>query len=76
MDTNITIKLLKDNNLTWKKIKEWIIVFKALEKGYKIKKTKNGYILYKKHEGNKKYFTEHFLQRFVEENLDINSLSM
>jgi len=46
-----------------------IIIFNALEKGWKIKKKKNSYIFIKNHEGKKEVFLDSYIKRFIETNL-------
>jgi hypothetical protein len=46
-----------------------ILIFNALEKGWKIKKKKNSYIFIKNHEGKKEIFLDTYIKRFIETNL-------
>ena len=46
-----------------------ILIFNALEKGWKMKKTNNLYIFSKNHEGKKEVFLDNYIKRFIESNL-------
>ena len=48
-----------------------IIIFNALDEGWKIKKNKNKYIFSKNHEGKKEVFLDNYVKRFIETNLNI-----
>jgi hypothetical protein len=47
-------------------------ILSAIDKGWVVKKRNNKYIFTKKHGGNKEIFSDAFLQRFMEENIDLN----
>ena len=46
-----------------------ILIFNALEKGWKIKKNNNAYIFSKNHEGKKEVLLDNYIKRFLETNL-------
>ena len=46
-----------------------ILIFNALEKGWKIKKKNNSYIFIKNHEGKKEVLLDNYIKRFIETNL-------
>jgi hypothetical protein len=46
-----------------------ILIYNALEKGWKIKKKGNSYIFSKNHEGKKEVFLDNYIKRFIETNL-------
>lgn len=46
-----------------------ILIFNALEKGWKIKKKSNSYIFTKNHEGKKEVLLDNYIKRFIETNL-------
>lgn len=47
-----------------------LFILSAIDKGWIVKKRNNKYIFTKKHEGNKEIFSNAFLQRFMEENIE------
>tara|TARA_B100000795_G_scaffold241093_1_gene203635 strand:+ start:5773 stop:5991 length:219 start_codon:yes stop_codon:yes gene_type:complete len=50
-----------------------ILIFNALEKGWKIKKNNNAYIFSKNHEGKKEVLLDNYIKRFIETNLKTNN---
>lgn len=58
------------------KLQKMIFLFNALENGWTIKKKNNLYVLTKNHEGKKEVYLDDYLKRFMEENLDINSIKL
>jgi hypothetical protein len=50
-----------------------ILIFNALEKGWKIKKNNNAYIFSKNHEGKKEVLLDDYIKRFIETNLKISN---
>ena len=46
-----------------------VLIFNALEKGWKIKKKNNSYIFSKNHEGKKEVLLDNYIKRFIETNL-------
>jgi hypothetical protein len=50
-----------------------ILIFNALEKGWKIKKKNNAYIFSKNHEGKKEVLLDNYIKRFLETNLNTTS---
>ena len=51
-------------------IQKMIFIMNALDQGWSIKKTKDSYIFTNKHENRKEIFMEHYLEKFVGDNLD------
>ena len=47
-----------------------ILIYNALEKGWKIKKRNNSYIFTKNHEGKKEVLLDNYIKRFIETNLN------
>lgn len=47
-----------------------LFVLSAIDKGWTVKKRNNKYIFTKKHRNNKEIFSDAFLQRFMEENIE------
>ena len=70
MDININNKV-KINNLDLQKM---IFLYNALEDGWQICKNEEKYIFVKKHEGKKEVFLDTYLQRFINDNMDINKI--
>ena len=50
-----------------------ILIFNALDKGWKIKKKNNAYIFSKNHEGKKEVLLDDYIKRFIETNLKISN---
>jgi len=68
MDISIqNIKKYDDIDIVTKT--KMILIFNALEKGWKIKKKKNSYIFSKNHEGKKEVLLDNYVKRFIETNL-------
>jgi hypothetical protein len=60
-----------------KKFQKMIFIMNALDKGWKVKKVLNQedkYIFIKKHYEDKEIFLDSYLERFTEENLDLDSI--
>ena len=47
-----------------------ILIFNAVENGWKIKKKNNSYIFSKNHEGKKEVLLDNYVKRFIETNLN------
>ena len=47
-----------------------ILIYNALEKGWKIKKRNNSYVFTKNHEGKKEVLLDNYIKRFIETNLN------
>ena len=62
----------KDINLI--QLQKMAFIYNALEDGWTINKKNDCYIFKKNHEGRKEVYLDDYLRRFMEENLDINSL--
>ena len=68
MDISIqNIKKYDDIDIVTKT--KMILIFNALEKGWKIKKKKNSYIFSKNQEGKKEVLLDNYVKRFIETNL-------
>jgi hypothetical protein len=46
-------------------------IFSALDQGWSVKKNKDFFIFFKKHENKKEVFSEKYLKNFIKENLKI-----
>lgn len=51
-----------------------ILIMNALERGWTVKKKKDSYIFYKKHEGKKEILHDGYLETFLTENMDFRFL--
>jgi hypothetical protein len=56
-----------------KELTKMIFLKNALEKGWSIKKVNDTYIFSKKHENKKEVFQSDFLEKFIENNLQMLS---
>ena len=56
-------------------LQKMVFLYNALENGWTIKKKNNSYIFTKKHEGKKEVFLDDYLQRFMNDNFDINKIN-
>lgn len=59
-----------------KEFQKIMFIMNAIEKGWTIKKTEESYIFTKKHEGKKEIFQSDYLEKFIESNIDMNTLRM
>jgi hypothetical protein len=62
---------IKINYLT---IQKMAFLYNALEEGWKISKENDKYIFVKKHQDKKEVFLDSYLQKFLNENMDINKI--
>jgi hypothetical protein len=61
-----------DNNKKFFELKQFqkmIIIYNALEEGWKIKKKGDKYIFKKRHNNSSQYFSDTYLNEFLEKNL-------
>jgi len=56
------------------KFQKMLFVFNAINDGWCIKKRKDSYIFSKNHEGKKEVFLDSYLQTFMTNNLNLNTL--
>jgi hypothetical protein len=62
----ITDKEVSVLNINSIEIHKMLCVFKALEDGWSVEKVDNSYIFRKSHEEKKEYFTNKYLNTFIE----------
>jgi hypothetical protein len=73
-ETNKNTNIIKVDS---KKFQKMIFIMNALDKGWKVKKVldqEDKYIFIKKHYEDKEIFLDTYLERFTEENLDLDSI--
>jgi len=58
-------------NIDSLQIQKMIFIYNALEDGWKIKKEDKSYIFKKNHEEKKEYFSDSYLQEFINTHIDI-----
>ena len=63
-----------DVNINIVQLQKMAFLFNALESVWTIKKKGNCYIFSKKHEGKKEIYLDSYLKRFMEQNLDLNTI--
>ena len=63
-----------DVNINIVQLQKMAFLFNALESGWTIKKKGNCYIFSKNHEGKKEIYLDSYLKRFMEQNLDLNTI--
>ena len=51
-----------------------LLLYNAVEQGWKVKRRNASYIFTKEHEGKKEVFRDSYLIRFIQSNLDIHTL--
>lgn len=73
MDLDIKINGIK-LNINPSKFHKMIFIFNALENGWTVKKKDNNYIFVKNHENKREIFSDDYLNVFMQENTDLNSL--
>ena len=59
----------KKHEFDIEKFQKMILVYNALEDGWKIKKINNNYIFKKKHENNDQYFSNNYVDEFLQKYL-------
>jgi hypothetical protein len=70
---NLENKNLKIKN---ENLQKMAFIYNALEDGWEIKKNGEKYIFIKKHNGKKEYIHENYLNRFIEQNFNIEKLDL
>lgn len=58
-----------------KQLQKMLFIFNAIEDGWYVKKKNKNYIFSKKHEGKKEVFSEDFLKKFIEKNLNFSRIN-
>jgi len=48
-------------------------IYNALEKGWSVKKNDDTYVFTKKHEGKREVFMENYLEKFIQDNIYIET---
>ena len=56
------------------KLQKMGFIYNALEDGWSIKKKGKQYIFTKNHEGKKEVYLDSYLQKFIQNNFDINKI--
>ena len=69
----VEVPTLLNMNIT--QLKKMVFIMNALDKGWTVKKLEDSYIFTKKHEGKREVFRENYLERFVQSNFDMSTLS-
>lgn len=73
--TPIFVDVPSQLNMNSTQLKKMVFIMNALEKGWTVKKSDDSYIFTKKHEGKREVFRENYLERFVQSNFDMSTLS-
>ena len=73
--TPIFVDVPTQLNMNSTQLKKMVFIMNALEKGWTVKKSDDSYIFTKKHEGKREVFRENYLERFVQSNFDMSTLS-
>jgi len=60
--------------LSKKDFQKMVFIMNALNQGWKIQKSEESYIFTKKHEGKKEIFKSDYLEKFIDSNLDIQTV--
>lgn len=74
MNTDTNTNIIKVDS---KKFQKMVFIMNALDKGWKVRKVldqEDKYIFIKKHYEDKEIFLDSYLERFTEENLDLDSI--
>jgi hypothetical protein len=69
MSSQIVDLPIKQNHISERQIQKYKFIENALENGWSIKKRKDAYIFFKKHEGKKEVYTDTYLDDFILKNL-------
>tara|TARA_B100000073_G_C23404712_1_gene440685 strand:- start:84 stop:290 length:207 start_codon:yes stop_codon:yes gene_type:complete len=59
----------KKYDFDMEKFQKMVLLYNALEDGWKIKKINNNYIFKKKHENNDQYFNDNYINEFLKKYL-------
>jgi len=57
-----------------KSFQKMLFLTNAIEKGWTVKKIKDSYVFKKKHENKREILNDEYLEKFIDQNLDINLL--
>lgn len=74
MDINLNMDNFENKKIDSIKFQKMILVFNALEDGWKVKKRNDSFIFTKNHEGKKEILSDTYLQKFLKINFDISSM--
>jgi hypothetical protein len=66
----------KNLKINYQNLQKMAFIYNALENGWEIKKNKDKYIFVKKHNGKKEYIHESYLNRFIEQNFNMENLDL
>jgi len=61
-------------NIDYIKLQKMGFIYNALQDGWSIKKRGEQYIFTKHHEGKKEVYLDSYLQKFIQNNFDINKI--
>jgi hypothetical protein len=73
MDLDVKINGTK-LNINSSKFHKMLFIFNALENGWSIKKKNKNYIFVKNHENKREIFSDDYLNIFMKENSNLNTL--
>ena len=62
---------IKIDDITLQKM---VLIMNALNSGWSVKKKNESYIFHKNHKGEKEIYLDSYLNKFLEENLDIEKI--
>ena len=62
-------------NLDFIKLQKMSFIYNAIESGWSVKKNEDKYIFTKKHEDKKEVYLESYLKKFIENNMNITTMS-
>ena len=75
MDLQINIDdYLENKNINQTEFQKMLLVYNAIEEGWKVKKNKKVYIFTKSHENRKEILEESYLLKFMKTNLDLSKI--
>ena len=69
------MEFTEDLNLDFIKIQKMAFIYNAIESGWSVKKNEDKYIFTKKHEDKKEVYLESYLKKFIENNMNITTMS-
>jgi hypothetical protein len=73
-DIKLNINNLGKISINKIKFQKMLLFYNSLEDGWSIKKQNNSYIFTKKHENKREILQDSYLSKFMNQNLDINTL--
>jgi hypothetical protein len=69
---NISQDIPTNITLPKAKFQKMVFIMNALQDGWSVKKNKNSYIFYKKHENKKEVFDDEYLETFIQTKSNMN----